>query len=88
MLICDRDAPSVIMRAALGTCPLLFLVVHCLVSGYVLTGALLAVVPIAVLSANSFSSVIRCAMPASASRCVAANYAYFLDKTFVDFVRA
>ena len=76
------------MRAALGICPLLFLVVHCLVSGYVLTGALLAVVPIAVLSANSFSSVIHCATPVSASTCVAAKSDHLLVNTSMDFSKS
>ena len=88
MLICDLDATSVIIRAALGTCPLLFLAGHCLISGCALTGALLAAAPVADFSAKSFSSVILCAMPLSASMCVAANFDHLLVRTSVDFVRA
>ena len=88
MLICEQDAASVIMRVALGTCPLLSLAGHCLVSGCALTGALLAAAPVADLSAKSFSSVILCATPVSTSRCVAANSNHFLVNFFVDFVRA
>ena len=88
MLIYERDAASVIMRVSLGTCPVLFLESHCLVSGYAPIGALLATVSVVDCSANSFSSIIRCATPASASRCVAAKSAHLLDKTSVDFVRA
>ena len=88
MLICDRDAASVIIRDALGTCPLLFLVSHCLISGCGPTGALLAVAPVVDRSTNSLSSVIHCATLASASRCVAANSDHFLVNNSVDFVRA
>ena len=88
MLICNRDVASVIMRAALGTYPLLFLAGHCQVSGYALARALLAVASIAVFSANTFSSVIHCAMPESASRCVATNSDHFLVNASVDLVRA
>ena len=81
MLICDRDAVSFIIRAALGTCPLLFMAGHYLVSSCVPTGALLDVVYVAVLSNNSLSSATRYATPVSASRCVAANYTHLLDNT-------
>ena len=77
MLIYERDAASIIMRDALGTCPLLSLASHCLVSGCAPTGALLAAVPVADFSDNSFSSEIPCATPVRASRCVAANYEHF-----------
>ena len=88
MLICERDAASVIVRAILDTCPLLSLAGHYLVSDYAPTGALLAVAPVADISAKSFSSVILCATPVSASRCVAANSDHFLVKNSVDFIRA
>ena len=88
MLIYDRDAALVIIRDALGTCPLLFLAGHCLVSGCVPTGALLAAALVVVLSDNSLSSTTRSAMPVSTSRCLASNSTHFLDNTSVDFVRA
>ena len=88
MLICERDVVSVMMMDALGTYPLLSLAGHCLVSSYTLTGALLAAAPVTDLSAKSFSYVILCATPVSASRCVAANSAHLLDNTSVDFVKA
>ena len=76
------------MRDALGACSLLFLAGHCRVYGYTLAGAMLAAMPVPDLSANSLSSVIHCATPLRASRCVAANYDHLLVNTFVDFVRA
>ena len=88
MLICERDAASVIMRAALGTCPLLFLAGHCLISVYAPTGALLAAAPVVDFSINSFISEIHCAMPVRESRCVAANSDHFLVRNSVDFDRA
>ena len=88
MLIYDRDAASVILRATLGTCPLLFLAGHCLISSCAPTGALLAAAPVADLSANALSSSIHCATLESASRCVAANSDHLLVNTYVEFVRA
>ena len=88
MLISERDAASVIMRAELDTCPLLSLVGHCLVSGRALTGTLLVVAPVADFSSNSFSFEIRCVTLVRASRCVAANCDHFLVSASVDFVRA
>ena len=58
ILICDQDDASVIMRAVLGTCPLLFLAGHFLVSSCAPTGALLAAALVADLSANALSSSI------------------------------
>ena len=80
MLISARDSVSVMMRATLDTCPRCSLTGHCLVSGYVGTGALLAAVPIADFSTNSFSSEICFAMPVMASRCVTANSDHFLGE--------
>ena len=88
MLICDRDVTLVIIRATLGTCPLLFLAGHCLVSGCAPTGELLAATPVAVLSNNTLSSVNHCATPVSTSRCVDANSTHLLDNTSVNFIRA
>ena len=88
MLICERDAASVMMKDALGTCPLLSLVGHFLVSGCVPTRALLAAAPVTDFSANSFSSVIPYATLVSTSRCVATNCDHLLVNTSVDFVRA
>ena len=66
MLICKRDVALVIVRVVLDTWPLLSLAGHCLMSGYALTGALLAAAPVTDISAKSFSSVILCATPVSA----------------------
>ena len=88
MLICERDAASVIMRAALDTCLLLSLASHCLVFSCVLTRTLLVVVPVVDFSANSFSSEIHCATPVKASSCVAANCDHLLVSASVEFVRA
>ena len=53
MLIYERDVASVIMRAALDTCPLFSLAGHCLVSGCTVTGTVLVVAPVADFYANS-----------------------------------
>ena len=88
MLISARDAASVMMSAALDTCPRCSLTDHCLVSGCTGTGALLTAVPVADFSANSFSSEIHFAMSVMASRCVTANSDHFLVRTSMDFDRA